>query len=629
MAISLKTTRSKGTKYYAIVENKRVPGRKNPVTETLFYIGRIDNLLELVELKTALDQGLENCIEIPTDVEHGPGAALWAFANELGLPAIIDELVPKSRGLRAGENVTMLAINRLIDPQAKMGIREWIEQTSLPMITDIQVEMLNAETICHLLDYLTEDVCLAIDRARFEKIDAISHKGIAHFDTTSSYTYGHCNEFAKRGYSRDRRPDLEQVNWSVVIDQNQVPLTMQMYAGNLNDVSQCVPSIAKFKSEVGISDFTLVFDRGNVSERNIQEIVGEMGFHVICTMRVRDKVTREAIEAARNLPQKVLKKIRTENGEKTDVMGASVIMPVYGELRKIVVCFNESTFNTRRHNREKNLKRAERGLEQLWVSMDTTIFSIEEAEQKIEIILKPVKKLIRARLSHEGLHTSFDYELIDKGVTRGDKWEREKVRRRLERFQIQLATRKRRRAKRDYIEQKLSQLLEKCPGWFETEIIEKECELTVNWERNGDAIARSEKWDGWYVLMSSNTEASDEEIVSAYSQQDAIEKCFRTIKSPIKVRPLNHHKGDRVRAHIWICVLAHVIEKLFMLKLKQMEPDLAKELTFSRVMKILRPIRRVKMQLEIGGITKESWKTTNLTDEQTRLLAVASAVVPQ
>jgi len=621
MAISLKTTTSKGRKYYSIVENKRVPGRKNPVTETIYYIGRIDNLIELATLRETVQQGIENSTRVIRSLEHGPGAALWAFTEELGLPSMINEHVAKTKGLDAGQAFTVLTINRLIDPQAKMGIRDWIETTTLPQMIDVPVEMLNGETICNLMDYLTEDVCLAIDRARFEQIDAISKQGVAHYDITSSYTYGRLNKMAEKGYSRDHRPDLEQVNWGLVVDQNMTPITMEMHAGNLNDVSQCVPTLSKFKEQVGIEDFTLVFDRGNVSETNIQAVVEGMGFDVICTMRNRDRVTREAIDAARKLPQKVLKSSKSEDGRKAKVVGASVVMPVYGELRKMVVCFNESTFDTRRSNREKALKKAERQLEGLRTSMATTVHSAEEAQNKIEEILKPVKKMITTELTLTGLHDTFEFELMDRGETKAEKWDRERARRRLEKFQSDLAARKKRKAKPEWIEKKLGELLHKHPGWFEVELVRKARDLTVIWERDEQAIERKGEWDGWYVLMASNIEADDREIVEAYAAQDGVEKSFRTIKNPIKVRPLNHHKAQRVRAHIWICVLAHVIEKLFMLKLKEAEPALAK-LSFAKVLKLLRPIRRSYIEIDIGGETKSFWKTNELTPNQKKVLEV-------
>ena len=51
------------------------------------------------------------------------------------------------------------------------------------------------------------------------------------------------------------------------------------------------------------------------------------------------------------------------------------------------------------------------------------------------------------------------------------------------------------------------------------------------------------------------------EVVKAYKSLSSVEEAFRCYKSiDLKVRPIYHYKGDRVKAHIFLCMLAYYVE---------------------------------------------------------------------
>jgi len=81
--------------------------------------------------------------------------------------------------------------------------------------------------------------------------------------------------------------------------------------------------------------------------------------------------------------------------------------------------------------------------------------------------------------------------------------------------------------------------------------------------RNEEAIAREAALDGVYVLRTSV--AADRlptaEAVRSYKRLAAIERAFRSLKTvDLKVRPIHHRKADRVRAHVFLCMLAYYVE---------------------------------------------------------------------
>jgi hypothetical protein len=83
------------------------------------------------------------------------------------------------------------------------------------------------------------------------------------------------------------------------------------------------------------------------------------------------------------------------------------------------------------------------------------------------------------------------------------------------------------------------------------------------YRRNLNAITEEAALDGIYVIRTSLTaEAlSPEDAVLSYKRLAQVERAFRSIKTvDLKLRPIFHHLADRVRAHVFICMLAYYVE---------------------------------------------------------------------
>ena len=78
----------------------------------------------------------------------------------------------------------------------------------------------------------------------------------------------------------------------------------------------------------------------------------------------------------------------------------------------------------------------------------------------------------------------------------------------------------------------------------------------VHWERN-DQHARKDARAGTYVLRTSHTEWDLERVARTYWQRTEIEATFRSLKSEIDLRPIWHTKPERIRAHLFVAVLAY------------------------------------------------------------------------
>jgi len=98
--------------------------------------------------------------------------------------------------------------------------------------------------------------------------------------------------------------------------------------------------------------------------------------------------------------------------------------------------------------------------------------------------------------------------------------------------------------------------------------VAKHFDLTISnaalsWARKQDSIASEAALDGLYIVRTSvpATQMDAPECVRSYKSLADVERAFRSIKTiDLKVRPIHHRKADRVRAHIFLCMLAYYVE---------------------------------------------------------------------
>jgi hypothetical protein len=83
------------------------------------------------------------------------------------------------------------------------------------------------------------------------------------------------------------------------------------------------------------------------------------------------------------------------------------------------------------------------------------------------------------------------------------------------------------------------------------------------WVRNEASIAREQALDGVYVIRTGESAETlpAADAVRAYKRLGNVEKAFRTFKGlDLRVRPIHHRLEERVRAHLFLCMLAYYVE---------------------------------------------------------------------
>jgi Transposase DDE domain len=87
-------------------------------------------------------------------------------------------------------------------------------------------------------------------------------------------------------------------------------------------------------------------------------------------------------------------------------------------------------------------------------------------------------------------------------------------------------------------------------------------DTTFTYQRKAEQIQAEAALDGIYVLRTSvpDAELSSGEVVRSYKQLKHVEDAFRTLKGPeLELRPIHHRLADRVRAHVFLCMLGYYL----------------------------------------------------------------------
>jgi transposase len=88
-------------------------------------------------------------------------------------------------------------------------------------------------------------------------------------------------------------------------------------------------------------------------------------------------------------------------------------------------------------------------------------------------------------------------------------------------------------------------------------------DASFSFERDQPRIDREAALDGIYVVRTTvpGEVLSGERVVESYKGLSVVERVFRCLKTvDLKVRPIHHHLEDRVRSHVFLCLLAYYVE---------------------------------------------------------------------
>ena len=195
-----------------------------------------------------------------------------------------------------------MVLNRLVAPKSEHAMPNWIRSMAVGDLLDVDFTELTNPPLYRNLDRLHPNR-VAIERALAARERSLFNLDptIFFYDLTSTYFEGQAsaNPKARRGYSRDQRPDCKQVVVGLAVGKEGFPLAHEVYAGNTQD-RQTLPSMLdSLEKRVGmIQGMTVVVDRGMAYAENLAEIRRRELHYVVAARQPERDQWREEFEKA-------------------------------------------------------------------------------------------------------------------------------------------------------------------------------------------------------------------------------------------------------------------------------------------------------------------------------------------
>jgi transposase len=238
-----------GTAYYHYVESKRINGKPTIVNQQ--YLGTAEKILGRVK-------GDENPLQEralhSVEYDYGMVALLYDLANRLDFVGIIDSFVPKRRqGASVGMYMLIEAINRVVGPTSTTELQRWYQKTYLPNMTNVKASAFTAQNFWNNASKISEDALEAMDDAIISKTLEVYDIDVSNliYDATNFFTYidtTQDSELAKRGHCKSKRNDLRVVGLSLMVSPDfSIPLIHETYSGNKNDAKQFANMVNRLK----------------------------------------------------------------------------------------------------------------------------------------------------------------------------------------------------------------------------------------------------------------------------------------------------------------------------------------------------------------------------------------------
>src|SRR6266568_1176176 len=437
--------------------------------ETLGNLSHLPD--ELVDIIRRSLQGesfvpLAQNFEIACSRAHGHVHAVSTAMQRLSLASLIAAKPCRERDL-----VLAMVASRIVAPHTKLATTRWWHTTTLA--EDFAVSDASEDDLYAAMDWLLQR------QGSIEKKLAARHLspgGLVLYDLSSSYFEGTSCSLARRGYNRDGKRGLLQVNYGLVTDGRGCPVAVSVHEGNTADSTTFMPEVQRLRTEFGIERMVMVGDRGMISHQAIDEMRQNEGIDWITALKsvsIRALIEQGQLQLGLFDERNLLE----------------LCSPDYpGE--RLVACRNPQLAKLRAHKREELLGATEESLAKIKLRVDAAKLAGKDA------IGVRVGKVIN------------QYKVA-------------------KHFELSIG------------------------------------EAAFSFRRKRDSIAAEAALDGVYIIRTSvparHMDAAD--CVRNYKSLANVERAFRSLKTiDLKVRPIHHRLADRVRAHIFLCMLAYYVE---------------------------------------------------------------------
>ena len=294
----------KDHRYFSIVENRRLLGGET-AQRTVLYLGEINDQQQAAWRKTleVFDEDEQDTRtmslfpddrEVPSDVLDSIqvklsglelrrprtfgscwlGCELW---HQLGLDEFWRQRLPEGREAVSWEKVLQLqVVNCLLDPGSDFRLhRQWYVDTAMDELLETDFAVAAKDRLYRCLDRVLPHKQELFVWLKQKWTDLFhSDFEVLLYDLTSTYFEGEMeqNPKAKRGYSRDKRPDCLQLVIALVVTTDGLPLAYEVMQGNTSDRTTLPAFLKKIEDTYGKARRVWVMDRGVPSEAILKDM---------------------------------------------------------------------------------------------------------------------------------------------------------------------------------------------------------------------------------------------------------------------------------------------------------------------------------------------------------------------
>jgi len=484
--------------------------------------------------------------------EHGNVEAVMTAMGRLGFARLLC-----SRPSRQRDLVVAMVAARILEPQSKIATtRSWSNSTLADMLG---VADADEDELYEAMDWLLER------QDSIEKKLATRHMesgSLALYDLTSSYFEGVTCSLAALGHNRDGKKGKLQVNYGLLASEQGIPVAVSVFKGNSGDPKTLLPQVDKMRETFGIRKFVLVGDRGMITQKQVDALREIEDVDWLTAMRpgaIRKLVEDGAIQMGlfdeRNLFEL----------EHPDWPG-----------ERLIACRNPELAARRKAKREALIEATTVELDKVRRMVGRgRLYGKEPIGERVDKLLKQYKigKLCTVEIRDDGLDYEVDEEALAAEGAKGASEDATLAARRLKRHRrhlesitgkldkIRQRTEQGRLHGKDEIGVRVGKVINKykVAKHFVLHIEDDSFDFEISQEK----VDAEAALDGIYVVRTSVEKKilGTDQTVRNYKQLANVERAFRCLKSvDLMVRPIWHRLENRVRAHIFLCVLAYYVQ---------------------------------------------------------------------
>jgi len=483
---------------------------------------------------------------------HGHVDAVMTAMRRLDFSGLIC-----SRRTRQRDLVVAMVAARILEPQSKLATTLWWADTTLPEI--LEVSDADEDDLYNAMDWLLEHQSGIENKLAGRHLE---NNALALYDLTSSYFEGQTCPLAALGHNRDGKKGKLQVNYGLLTNRKGIPVSVSVFEGNTGDPKTLMPQVEKMQDAFGIKQFVMIGDRGMLTQKQIDVIDDIDGVDWIGALRpeaIKKLITNGAIQMG-IFDERNLFELRHP-----DFPG-----------ERLIACRNAELAHKRATKRDSLLKATVKELDKVrGMVWRGRLSGKKEIGARVRAILKKYRigKHFQLDIRDDWFNYKVNEEALIAEATAKSKGNQELIEKRLKRSRRHIESIAKQLAKvrqkidkgqlhgQDNIGVRVGKVINKYKvgKHFKLDIRDNDLSFEINREKVKEEAAL----DGIYIVRTSLSKQrmDADETVRSYKLLSQAERAFRSFKTvDLMVRPIRHRLEERVRAHIFLCMLAYYVQ---------------------------------------------------------------------